>query len=152
MKKRGWKIAVIVFLLLVAIGATGFFAVRNSPEYALLTMAKDVRDAGVEGLKPHLTGQALELVEKLGGKSDNRFWEVISTILDTDQLVEMMKTELAKVEWKLDDFDKSAHTAEISLRFNYSGKLSGEVELDMLRDENGAWKISEIKLSDLDRP
>ena len=69
--------------------------------------------------------------------------DAISSILDTDWFEEKLQDELTQIEWKLDDVERHAGRAEISLEFNYKGKLTGEAELDMLR-ENGQWKISGI--------
>lgn len=154
MKKKVLKVTAAVLLLLTVAGTAVFFLVRSSPEYALWTMAKDVQSGGVEGLKPHLTGDALELVERLDGISgskDNKVLDALSSILNVDRLVETMKNELAQMTWSLDDVEKSADAAEFSLKFNYEDKLTGVVELDMVR-ESGVWKISGIGLSDLDRP
>ena len=154
MKKKAWKIGAAILVLLALVGTAAFFLVRSSPEYALLSVAKDVRTAGVEGLKPHLTDDALELVEKLEGLdgiSDSKVMDAVWSFLDMDRLVEMLKAELAQVKWSLDDIEKSAGAAEFSLKFNYDDKLTGVVELDMIR-ENDVWKISGIGLSDLDRP
>ena len=151
LKKGRWKIIAIACLLLVTVGMTVFSVVRGSPEYALLTMAKDVKSTGLEGLKPHLTGDALMLVEKLDGAKNNKVLDAISSILDTDWFEEKLQDELTQIEWKLDDVERHAGRAEISLEFNYKGKLTGEAELDMLR-ENGQWKISGIDFFDFERP
>ena len=154
MKKNRWKVVVTVLLLLAVVGTAAVFAVRGSPEYALWTMAKDVRADGFEGLKPHLTGDALELAEKLDGISqgkDSKVMDALFSVLDLDGIVQTLKDELTQIRWSLDDVERSAHTAEFSLDFNYDNKLTGEVELDMIR-ENGVWKISDIEISDLDRP
>ena len=151
MKRKALKIAAAILLVLAMAGTVAFFLVRSSPEYALWTVAKDVQAEGIEGLKPHLTDDALELVEKLDKASDNKVLDVVSSILNMDRLMETLKAELAQIEWSLDDVEKSADAAEISLKFNYENKLTGVVELDMVR-ENGVWKISGIGLSDLDRP
>ena len=150
MKRKGWKIAAVAVLLFAAIGTTAFFAVRSSPEYALWTMVKDVQTAGVEGLKPHLTGDALELAEKLDGLSGNKTLDFVLSILDTDRFMDVLKNELMQVEWRLEDIEKSVDTAEVSLKFNYEDKLTGLMELDMAR-ENGVWKISGIGFSNIGR-
>lgn len=154
MKKKGLKAAAAVILLLAVVGTAAVFLMRGSPEYALWTTAKDVRAGGIEGLRPHLTGDALELLERLDGFSqgkDSKVMDALFSVLDLDGIMETLKTELAQVKWSLDDVEKSANTAEFSLDFNYDNKLTGEVELDMIRTD-GQWKISDIEISDLDRP
>lgn len=151
MKKRRWKAVAAVLLLVAAVGTAAFFALRSSPAYALLLVAGDVKEAGVEGLKPHLTGDALELVEKLDGAKDNKVMDAISSILDADWVTERLQDQLTQIQWELDDMQRHKGRAEITLEFNYRDRLTGDVEIDMIR-ENGCWKISGIRLSDLERP
>lgn len=147
MKKKALIAAIIFLLLVVVFGAV--ISIRNSPEYALLTIAREVEASGVEGLKPYLTGEVLEKVEQIETLTENKVVGAISSILNAEHYMERLKTELAKVEWELDDIRKSSGQARISLGFNYEEKLIGTVDFTMVRD-NGAWKISEISLPELD--
>ena len=147
MKKEA-LIAAIIFLLF-AVVAGAVISIRNSPEYALLTIAKEVETSGVDGLKPYLTGEVLETVEHIDTLSENKVIGAISSILNAEYYVDLLKTELAQVKWELNDIQKSSGQAQISLGFNYEEKLTGTVDVTMVR-ENRAWKISEISLPELD--
>lgn len=148
MMKKKALIAAIIFLLLVVVSGA-VISIRNSPEYALLVMVKEVETSGVEGLKPYLTGEVLESVEYIDTLSENKVIGAISSILNAEYYMDLLKTELTQVRWELNDIQKSSGQAQISLSFNYEEKLTGTVDFTMVR-ENRAWKISEISLLELD--
>ena len=77
--KKAIIISVYIVLLLVIIaGGIGIYIV-NTPEYALKTMIDDVGTYGMEGLEPHLTGNAKETLDTVSSLTEN---ELFNTILD----------------------------------------------------------------------
>lgn len=147
--KKKISVAVIIFLLLAVVAAGAGISIRNSPEYALLTMAKEVKASGMEGLEPYLTGEVLATVEQIDTLSENKVVGAISSILNAEHYMERLKTELVQMEWELDDIRKSSGQAQISLGFNYKDTLTGTISLTMVR-EDGEWKINGISLPQLD--
>lgn len=147
MRKKALIAAIIFLLLVVVFGAV--ISIRNSPEYALLTIAREVEASGVEGLKPYLTGEVLEKVEQIETLSENTVIGAISSMLNVEYYMDLLKTELAQVKWELNDIQKTSGQAQISLGFNYEEKLTGTVDFTMIREDRD-WRISEISLPELD--
>lgn len=118
-EKEDFCIVMAAALLFAVVGAGVVISVRNSPEYALSTIVQDVQASGLEGLKPHLTGEALEAADKIDALSDNVILDAVSAVLDIDGCIDMLKSELVQVEWSLDDVQKDSGQAQVSLGFNY---------------------------------
>lgn len=138
----------VILLLFAGVGSYAYIKVINSPEYALKTILSDVKENGVEGLTPHLTGNAKELVEKAQALSENAFVSSILSFFDTDKYTEVLMQELSKVEWSLGDILKSSDKASVSLDFNYEDTLTGTVTLTLVQEEK-EWKINDISFSDM---
>ena len=149
MKKKR-KIVIIVTASLLAVGIfIGVFAIR-SPEFALIQIAGDIQEAGVDGLMPHLTGDAEKVVSKIKSIYENKLVNYVSSFFNKSDYVGVLQSELEAVEWNLDDVLKGRKKAYVILGFNYKDEIVGTIEVKMIREKDG-WKINGINLPDFEK-
>lgn len=115
----------------------------NTPEYALKTMIDDVNTSGMEGLEPHLTGNAKKTLDTVSSVTSSDLFNTIMGIINQNDYVGVLKSELQEIHWGVDDVLKSNENAAVILSFNYEDKLIGTIEISMIR-EDGDWKIDGI--------
>lgn len=143
MKKVIIIISSVILLLAVISSGLGLYIV-NTPEYALKTMIDDVNNSGMEGLQPHLTGKAKETIDTVSYVTDSNLFNTIMGVINQNDYVGVLKSEIQEIQWGVDDVLKSKENAAVILSFNYENKLIGTIEISMIRDE-GKWKIDSIK-------
>lgn len=144
MKKKVLIVAAILAVLAIGITCVGVYAVRT-PEFALLVIAKDVKTTGIEGLRPHLTVDALKTLDTVTSLADNKLvGALVGLFVKEEQLGDLM-TQLEQVQWKLEDIVKNGDTAEVVLRFNYDDRFVGTVTFTMVKGEEG-WQIDSLEL------
>ena len=91
---------------------------RWSPEYALNNAFDDMRADGVDGLKKHLTANAL----KVG--------DAVNLLLD----------RLSECDWTIKEVMKGSETSKAVVGFDYHDMMVGTIEMNMIK-EDGIWKI-----------
>lgn len=139
-------ITIIIVLLLICVGGFIGDSVLRSPEYALTQISKDIKTSGIQGLKPHLTGNAKTIVDSAVAISENKIVNSIVSSLNTEDSIGALKSNLKEIEWSLIDILKNKRNATAILGFNYKDNLTGTVDILMIYEENG-WKIKDIELS-----
>lgn len=149
MKKMFIVLAVLVTLVSVV---SGFVVVNilNSPEYALKQIVDDVRESGVKGLKPHLTGEAKKAFDYIIGISDNSILNSVISAFGIDEYTDILISEMSEINWSLDDVLRNSDKANIYLGFNYKDKLIGTIVLTMIHEDN-SWKICEVGFPSFDK-
>lgn len=149
MKKARFVIVPISILL---IGVFVFFGISilNSPEYALMQIADDIEENGIEGIMTHLTDDAKKTVSTIISVTDSKFINSIFQLTQNEDFTDVLISNLKEIEWSLCEVLKSKEKADVVLEFNYNDKLSGTIEIKMFR-ENGDWKISGIGLPKLNK-
>lgn len=144
MKKARYVIVAISILL---IGIFVFFGISilNSPEYALMQIADDIEENGIEGIMPHLTDDAKKTVSTIISITENELINSIFSLTQNDDFTNILKSNLKDIEWSLEEVLKNKEKADVVLGVNYNDKISGTIEIKMVR-ENGDWKISGLDL------
>ena len=124
-----------------------------SPEYALNNVIVDMREWGVEGLKNHLTANALKTVngfEKISGRPEV---SMITTTLLGGDAVNLLLGKLSDCEWAIKDVMKGDKTSKAVLGFNYDDNLvamAGTIELTMIKEDD-IWKIDRLAMPKFDK-
>ena len=136
-------IVISIVILLIGVGVFFGVSIIKSPEYALMQIANDIEASGIDGLMPRLTDEAQETVSAITSITENKLVNSIFSLWGNDDYVGILKSNLEKVEWKLEGVLKSDRKADIILAFNYNDKLIGTIEVKMIY-ENNNWKISGI--------
>lgn len=147
--KKVRDIVLFIIILVMGIGVCLGVSFTRSPEYALMNIAKDVKESGLDGLMPHLTGEAKETVKAINSISENKLLNTILSVLDKDDYVSVLKSNIKKVEWKINDILKGNKQTDIVLTFNYEDKLVGTIGVTMLR-EHDVWKISGVEMPEFE--
>jgi hypothetical protein len=143
--KKVRNIIICILVLVLGIGVCLGVLVVRSPEYALMNIAKDIRTDGIDGLMPHLTGKAEDTVTTITSIAENRFVNTILSAFNKDDYVVILKSNIKKVNWEIDDILKGNKQANIVLAFNYEDKLVGTIKVSMVREDD-EWKISGIEM------
>ena len=141
-------ISSIVLLIAVIAGGIGMYIV-NTPEYKLKTMINDVNTSGMEGLEPHLTGNAKEVLNTVSSITSGNLFNTIMGFINQDDYVSVLKSEIQEVQWEIKNVLKSNENAAVILSFNYEDKLIGTIEISMIR-EDGDWKIDGIEFPEFE--
>lgn len=155
MKKTILILVIILVVLAIAVGCVALYFF-NGPQYAMIIIAKDVKANGMDGLEPHLTGNAEKLIEKVNSIAEN---PLLTTVLGlfvqnesqnvlTDYL-DILKTELENVTWNLEDIMTGREHAQVMLSFNYEDDLTGTLNVSMIRTDDG-WKIDGVNSLKID--
>ena len=139
----------IVSLISSIIIGIGIY-VTNTPEYALKEIIDDVKVSGLDGLYPHLTGEAREKMDAVSSIAENDIFNSIIGFVGQGEYVRVLKSEIQEVQWNVSDVLKSKENAAVILLFNYEDKLIGTIELEMFK-ENGEWKIDGLELPEFDK-
>lgn len=79
--------------------------------------------------------------------TENKF---VNALLKKNNYAGVLKSNLTKIDWDLEDIIKSNKRADIILAFNYDDKLEGTIEITMIR-EDGTWKISGVDFPKFDK-
>jgi len=148
--KKAFLITIsIVALIAITIIGMGVY-VTNTPEYALKEMIDDVNASGMDGLYPHLTGEARATIDAASSVTENSFFNTIVGFISQSEYVGVLKSEIQEIQWEVDDVLKSKENAAVVLSFNYEDKLIGTIEISMIREE-GEWKIDGLEFPEFDK-
>lgn len=129
--------------------ALGIFE-RWSPEYALNKAFGDMRKSGLDGLKKHLTSNALKTVEKFDSVSGRPEIALVTTSLIGGSAMSVFLEKLSECDWEIKDVAKGDDTAKANVGFNYEDKMVGEIEFTMVKEDK-IWKIDNLKTPKFDK-
>ena len=142
MKKSILVAACILCALAILLGgALIWFA--GTPEYALLKVMDDVKTAGMEGLRPHLTEDAQAVLDKVTTITESQLVSNIISLMGDRDKAGVLKTKMQEIQWSLVDILKSKSRAIVILGFNYQDKLVGTIELRVILQDD-QWKIDGV--------
>ena len=147
------KIFIIVLTAVVIVGLTveGFFFYKTStPEYVLAKTIEDVKSSGMNGLKSHLTENAIEKVETIEEWTDKPSVPGILSTVMQDSAVGFIKAKMTEVDWTVEDVLKGKKQADVVIGFDYNNSIVGTVKITMIRDGH-EWKIDGLNFPDFDK-
>lgn len=147
MKKLILIMGSIMMILAAIVICVGFYTF-STPEYALKCIIEDVNVSGMRGLDSHLTGKAKKTLDTVYSIKENDFFNTIVDLIDQDNFVSVLKSEIQNVQWEIDDILRSKEKSTVILLFNCKDKLIGTIEISMIR-EKGEWKIDGIEFPKL---
>ena len=116
---------------------------RWSPEYALENMFEDMRASGLDGLKKHLTANALKTVNGFEMISDNPGVNLLTTTLLGGNAVSLLLGKLSECDWTIRDVMKGSETSKAIVGFDYQDKMVGTIEMTMIKEES-IWKVDAL--------
>jgi hypothetical protein len=149
LKKLFITIVSIVVISIVVIGGFYFYKI-STPEYALTQTIKDVKSSGIDGLKNHLTSNAVENINAIEGWTDKFAESNVLLALTKDSLAAFLLEKMSEMNWTVDDILRGKGRADVMVGFDYNDSIIGTLELTMIR-ERGEWKIDSFKISDFEK-
>ena len=123
---------------------------RWSPEYALNKAFDDMRASGLEGLKKHLTSNALKTVESVESISGRPEVALFTSALLGGNAVNVLLAKLSECDWTIKDVMKGSETSKAIVGFNYDEKMVGTIELGMIKEDK-IWKIDSLAMPKIDK-
>lgn len=148
--KKGLIIALVV-LVIIGLGAGGFLIYKTStPEYALAKTIEDVKSSGINGLKPHLTEDALAKVETVEEWTDKSGVSGILSAVTQDSAVSFIKAKMSEVDWTVEDVLKGKNRTDVVIGFDYNSSIVGTIDITMIKD-GGEWKIDGLDFPSFDK-
>lgn len=144
-------IAVISILLIAGLAAGVYiFYKTTTPEYALYQTMQDIRESGMDGLKAHLTSNAREKADRVTEWSDNAIVSgLLSLITQQEDISGLLQAGLSDMTWTLQGVTKDGQQATVTVDFDYQGKMTGSLNITMLREER-QWKIDGVEVENVD--
>ena len=123
---------------------------RWSPEYALHNAFEDMNKSGLEGLKKHLTFNAMKTVDKLESIANNPGVSILSDAFLGGNAVSVFLDKLSECDWSVRDVMKGSETSKAIVGFNYQDMMIGTMEMTLIK-ENKIWKIDNLGMPKFDR-
>ena len=123
---------------------------RWSPEHALNNAFDDMHKSGLDGLKKHLTANALKTVEGFETLSGRPEIALFTSSLLGGNAVNVLLEKLSECEWTIKDVMKGSETSKAIIGFNYEDKMVGTIELTMIKEEK-IWKIDSLAMPKFDK-
>ena len=121
--------------------ALGFMK-KISPEYVVEHAIKDMKTAGLEGLKPYLTDKAEKNVETIITVSNG------VGLLTGGNKVSVLFERLAECDWTVDEILKGSESAKAILGFSISNgtdEIAGSLQLTLIKEEK-EWRIDGVEM------
>ena len=123
---------------------------RWSPEYALHNAFDDMKASGLDGLKKHLTANALKTVEGIESISSNPEIALLTTAIMGDNALSILLGKLSECEWTIKDVMKGSETSKAIVGFDYEDKMVGTIEMTMIKEDK-IWKIDSLAMPKFDK-
>ena len=123
---------------------------RWSPEYALNNAFEDMRKSGVDGLKKHLTSNALKnlnTIESIAGRPEV---SLLTTAFIGGNAVKVLLDKLSECEWTIKEMMKGSENSKAIVKFDYQDKMVGTIDMNMIREEK-IWKIDGLEIPKFDK-
>ena len=133
------------------------FMKKISPEYVLKNALKDIKEMGLDGLKPYLTVEGYRKVENLlslSGEIDmftaTAFMFQPNADVCPASLKESLNDILKECDYTVKDLLKGSSSAKAIVAFEHKDGTKGTIELTMIK-ENKEWKIDDIDMPKLEK-
>lgn len=126
------------------------FIERFSPEYALYNTFEDMNESGLDGLKKHLTSNALKTVEGFENLAKNPGVSMLTGALMGGNAVNTFLDKMSECEWTINDVMKGKETSKAIVGFNYKDSMTGTMEMKMIKEEK-VWKIDDLSMPSFDK-
>lgn len=123
---------------------------RWSPEYALNNTFDDMREFGLDGLKKHLTANALRTVESIESISVRPEVAILTTAFMGGNAVGFLLDKLSECDWTIEDVMKGTENARAVVGFNHEDEIVGTIELTMIKEDK-IWKIDSLAKPKFDK-
>ncbi len=108
---------------------------RWSPEYALNNAFDDVKKSGLDGLKKHLTSNALKNVQTVESLSGRPEISMFTSAFMGGNAAAFLLEKLQECDWTIRDVMKGSETSKAVVGFDYQDKMTGTIETKNLHTD-----------------
>ena len=126
------------------------FIERFSSEYALYNTFEDIHASGLDGLKKHLTSNALKNVKSFETIANNPSVSMLTGALMGGNAVSVFLDKMSECDWTINDVMKGSDTSKAIIGFNYKDMMIGTMELTMIKEDK-LWKIDSLNMPKCDK-
>ena len=140
------KIIISVVCVIVAIAlisGAGVLYVVNTPEYALKEMVSGIEECGIDALLPNLTDDAYKKIEPIISIAENSVIQSIISLISDSDYASVLIEKAKDVKWTVGDVLKNNKKASVTIQFNYDEKITGSIDLELVKEEKD-WKINDL--------
>ena len=123
---------------------------RWSPEYALNNAFEDMRESGVDGLKKHLTSNALKNLNTIESIASRPEVSLLTTAFMGGNAVKVLLDKLSECEWTIKEMMKGSENSKAIVKFDYQDKMVGTIDMNMIREDK-IWKIDGLEIPKFDK-
>ena len=123
---------------------------RWSPEYALNNAFDDMKKSGLDGLKKHLTANAVKNVQSFESLNNIPGVSMLTSAFLGGNAVTVFLDKLSECEWTIKDVMKGAETSKAIVGFDYQGKMTGTIEMTLIKEQK-IWKIDGLAMPKFDK-
>ena len=126
------------------------FIERFSPESALYNTFEDINASGLDGLKKHLTSNALKNVESFENIANNPGVSMLTGAIMGGNAISAFLDKMSECEWTIKEVMKGSDTSKAIIGFNYKDMMIGTMELTMIKEDK-LWKIDSLNMPKFDK-
>ncbi|MBR4091186.1 MAG: hypothetical protein IKK28_10000 [Mogibacterium sp.] len=105
---------------------------------------------GLDGLKKHLTSNALKTVNGMESVANRPEVSLITSTLLGGNAVSVLLDKLSECDWTIGEVMKGSETSKAIICFDYQDKMTGSIELSMIK-EGDIWKIDSLAMPKFDK-
>ena len=148
--RRPTKKELVIALCLVSALILGLIALSflSSAKFALVKTGIDLKRDGIEGLRAHLSGEALSTFDAIDTLTrDEKVSAFLALFSPTDSL-RILKTYLPDLKWEVLGMSESENDATVTLAFVYKDIFYGELEAIMTKT-SGVWYIDSFRIDNM---
>lgn len=121
-----------------------------SPEYALNKAFDDMKESGLDGLKKHLTANALKNVQSIESISERPEISLFTKAFMGGNAASFLLDKLSECDWTIKDVMKGSESSKAIIGFAYQDIMAGTIELKMIKEDK-IWKIDSLAMPKFDK-
>ena len=132
---------------------------RISPEYVVKNAIEDIKQFGLDGLKPYLTAEATKKIDMVQTFSSGvelftggilPLAAASGTGTNAENPLKVLLGSLKECDWTVKDVLNGSETSKAIIGFKYKDNLEGTVELSMIKEDK-EWKIDNLNMPKFDK-
>ena len=117
---------------------------RWSPEHALNNALDDVKKSGLDGLKKHLTSNAVKNIQSIETVTS------LTSVFTGGNAMAVLLEKLSECDWTVVEVLKGSESSRAIVGFDYEDSMTGTIELTMIKEDK-IWKIDSLARPKFDK-
>ncbi|MBR2548138.1 MAG: hypothetical protein IKF07_08110 [Eubacterium sp.] len=109
-----------------------------------------MKQDGLDGLKKHLTSNALKNVESMESIANTPGVSMLTNAIMGGNTISVFLDNLSECDWTINDIMKGSETSKAIIGFDYQDMMTGTIEMTLIREEK-IWKIDGLGMPKFDK-